>query len=158
MITKVYVAGASAEIERARKVRDQLLALGMDCTSSWMRNIDKEGKSNPTDATPEKYAEWALADTAEADVFLLLLPAKEIQTVGAWVELGAAHLQRKTIVMSGPHRPIFTPALATHHVEIPGEQLLSDQAAVKWIHDHHRKMVDSEVSSFIALKDRLNHD
>lgn len=114
--TKIYVAGASSEIVRAERQGRLLRDNGFEVVSTWTQVIRDVGHANPTDATPEEYKLWAGRDLAEvqaADVFWLLLP--EANTVGAWIELGFAHAINKLIVMSGQHRPIFTPALARFH-------------------------------------------
>ena len=121
MITSVYIAGASAEITRARAARTQLLAAGLTVTSTWIDVIDKVGQNNPRDASISDLAQWVLTDLAEvhrADALWLLLPFGETKTVGAWIELGVAFEAGKAIIMSGPHRPIFTPVLADRHLEL----------------------------------------
>ncbi len=114
---KVYIAGASKEIERAERWKQWLESKDIEVTSTWIDNIRKVGKANPVDATIEQYKQWAinqcLHEVEQAGVFWLLLP--ECDTVGAWIELGRAFTLGRLIVMSGRHRPIFTPALAQHH-------------------------------------------
>lgn len=114
---KLYIAGASKEITRAERWKVNLEAAGITITSTWIDNIRKVGQSNPANATTEQYKQWAinqcLHEVEQADVFWLLLP--ECETVGAWIELGRAFTLGRHIVMSGRHRPIFTPALAQQH-------------------------------------------
>lgn len=121
MHTRVYIAGASSEVTRARAARTQLEAGGLTVTSTWPDVIEQVGQNNPRDASISDLARWALTDLAElhaADALWLLLPFGQTTTVGAWIELGVAFEARKAIIMSGPHRPIFTPVLADHHFEL----------------------------------------
>lgn len=149
MITKVYVAGASKEIDRAKQAIASLEERSIVVTSSWPKVIGSVGAPNPTDATIEQYTEWALRDLSEVDeanYLLLLLPSKGVETVGAYVELGYSFKGRQqVIVTAGRHRPIFTPALSTIHFE-------SDNEAIDWILAQHRVMVIEEVTG--AMQDR----
>lgn len=114
---KVYIAGASKEIERAERWARRLTEADIQVTSTWMANIRKVGQANPADATIEQYKQWAinqcLGEVNHSDVLWLLLP--EAETIGAYVELGFGFARDKLIVASGKHRPIFTPALAKCH-------------------------------------------
>ena len=151
MITKVYLAGASAELARAREWASKLRDADIMVTSTWVEVIGRVGAANPANATIEQLTKWVLRDLAEvsdSDVLWLLLPPLSIQTVGAWIELGTAQNEKKHIVMSGPHRPIFTPVLANAHFE-------ADQAAFDYIQEHHRVMVRGEVEAHTILKERL---
>lgn len=119
---KVYIAGSSKEITRAERWGSELRAYDIEVVSTWPEVIRKVGKANPADATIAQYREWAKRDLDEvkrANVFWLLLP--EGDTIGAWVELGHAHANDKMIVMSGAHRPIFTPALCHFHSHYDAE-------------------------------------
>jgi hypothetical protein len=120
---KVYIAGASKEITRAERWMNRLREVGIEITSTWVDNIRKVGRANPQGATIEQYKQWAinqcLHEVEQAGVFWLLLP--ECETVGAYVELGRAFTLGRLIVMSGRHRPIFTPALAQYHSHYDAE-------------------------------------
>lgn len=141
---KVYIAGASSEIERAVKWRDKLREVGVDVVSTWPDVIKAIGVANPTDASVDEYKQWTWKDldqVRDADVLWVLLP--EANTVGAWIELGFMTCLRampsmlreqagiddgndRQIFMSGRHRPIFTPALADYHS-------LDDQGVFEYI-------------------------
>lgn len=113
---KVYVAGASSEMERAETWMRKLRGVGIIVTSTWPEVIRSVGKANPRDATIAECKEWVMKDLGEidaADVLWLLLP--DLSTIGAWIELGFAHARNKMIVTSGLHRPIFTPGLSNAH-------------------------------------------
>lgn len=120
---KIYLAGASAEADRAERVSAALLAMGHKITSTWWEVIKAAGEANPANATRAQYLAWVERDLLElhhADALVLLLPALDVHTVGAWIELGFAVRAHHTIIMSGPHRPIFTPALA--HYTVPTDE------------------------------------
>ncbi len=143
MITKVYVAGASKEIDRAKSVIAKLEAHDIHVVSTWPKVITSVGAPNPADATEEQFVEWTARDLAEVDeaaILALLLPAKGVETVGAYIELGWAAKGQKTIIMSGPHRPIFTPAMADIYCE-------NDDALVDAIIARHRARVDNYVEA-----------
>lgn len=149
MITKVYVAGASKEITRAKAAITELEAASIVVTSSWPKVISSVGAPNPRDATVEQYTEWSLRDLGEvdeADYLLLLLPTPGVETVGAYVELGYSFKAHKPIVTAGVHRPIFTPALSLIH-------FAEDQSALAWIIRQHLAMVQREVHSALAERD-----
>ena len=113
---KVYVAGASKEIIRAERWVRRLQDDGIIVMSTWTQVIRAVGKANPVDATPEQYKSWVqkdLDEVAASNVLWFLLP--EVDTVGAFVELGYAHAKGLYIVTSGQHRPIFTPGLTQFH-------------------------------------------
>ncbi len=91
---KIYIAASAAEIERARAMRRELLALGFDVVSTWIENVDKVGASNPRDATREQRSTWAKQDLMEvmsAEVIWFLVPDVKAPTRGGWVELGFAY-------------------------------------------------------------------
>lgn len=124
MITKVYLAGASAEIERARRNVQRLRDADVYVVSTWVDVIGKVGQANPRNATPEQLTTWTLRDleeVREADYLWLQLPAEGVHTVGAYVELGAAYILDKFVLTSGIHRPIFTPVLSRAHFETDDE-------------------------------------
>lgn len=145
MITKVYLAGASKEIERARQWAEKLRDADIMLTSTWVEVIGRVGAANPATASPEQLTKWTLRDIAEvqdADLLWLLLPAIGVETVAAYVELGVAYVSEKRIVTSGPHRPIFTPVLAD-------ESFAADVDAFDWIQKYHRHRVDEMVAKHL---------
>jgi hypothetical protein len=87
---KVYIAGASSEMERAEKWMAAARAAGIEVTSTWPEVIRAVGDANPMSASREDRAMWAatdLGEVASADVFWLLLGKP---TAGAYTELGYA--------------------------------------------------------------------
>jgi hypothetical protein len=138
---KVYVAGASSEMERAEKWMAALRQTGIEVTSTWPEVIRKVAEAlklnpahaaNPMDAPREDRAHWAITDLTEvaaSTVFWLLLPTGK-PSVGAYCELGyaimvsAAAAQAHALgipgapvyqlICSGAEASIFT-ALAEHY-------------------------------------------
>jgi hypothetical protein len=129
---KVYVAGASSEIERAEKWIAALRATGVEVTSTWPEIIRKVGVANPMTAPREQRQIWSAQDLSEvshAEVFWFLLP-EGVPTAGAYTEfgyamfLGAAAREAREcgisgappfwIIVSGKETSIFT-ALADHY-------------------------------------------
>lgn len=148
MITKVYLAGASSEIERARFNAQRMRDADIHVMSTWVEVIGKAGSANPAHATPEQLTKWTLRDLEEvktADVLWLQLPALDKHTVGAWIELGIAYSSNVIVLMSGPHRPIFTPVLAHKHFE-------TDDEAFAWLKEEHNRMVDNRVREHLDLQ------
>jgi hypothetical protein len=110
----VYVAGASAEVERAERIIQALRSAGFIVTHDWTRSVREYRAKGYRDAdlSDEACEEIAASDldaVRRADVLLFLSP--EQPTTGAWVELGAAsNYGDKTILVSGAsaRRYLFT--------------------------------------------------
>lgn len=154
MITKLYLAGASAEIDRARKWASALRDADITVLSTWVEVIGKAGAANPADATPEQLTKWTLRDEAEvhaSDLLWLLLPAKGIHTVGAYIELGLSRAWGKHIVMSGTHRPIFTPVFADI-------SFATDEEAFEYIQTGHRTNVQRLVNKQLSHQEGATRD
>lgn len=109
---KVYLSGASKELNRCCLWRDNLIKEGIDITVDWMKEIEKNGFGDEF-IPGKRRAQFAKNDingVLDADVFWLLVPNN--QSLGAWVELGAA-LSKSIIIggidiiTSGPWRSIF---------------------------------------------------
>jgi hypothetical protein len=128
---KIYVAGASSEIERAEKWMAALREAGVEVTSSWPEIIREVGAANPMEASREDRLLWSAQDLAEvsnSNVFWFLLPEGK-PTAGAYTEfgyavfMGAAASEARNagitgaplfwIIVSGEETSIFT-ALADH--------------------------------------------
>jgi hypothetical protein len=96
---KVYVAGASAEIERARRVRDALLRDGHEITFDWTTDFESnEGLSNAQRAA---YADADFQGVVLANCLVLLVPIAPMLTQGAWWEGGVADARCIPIIASG---------------------------------------------------------
>jgi|HubBroStandDraft_1064217.scaffolds.fasta_scaffold38917_6 hypothetical protein len=106
---RLYLAGASAEVEVCEWYRDRLLAEGVEIVHNWMAGVraNPERRDNEIPRRDRKRIAATCANyVTEADVFWLLSPRES--TIGAWVELGIAFgSARSTIVVSGPWRSVF---------------------------------------------------
>lgn len=103
----VYVAGASAEVERAEAIIRELRSRGFTITHDWTHSVRKNRALGYRESalSAETRAELVAEDLAgvrRADVFLFLAPAEDVVTRGAWVELGcASNLGNIVIFVSG---------------------------------------------------------
>ncbi len=134
-VTKVYVAGASAEIERARTMISLLEAAGIHVTSTWPSIIDSVGDANPRDASRDdrrRLSSICLEQVREADLLWFLVPPKDRPSSGAWVETGCAIDRGKLVIASGDTKQSIFPSLAI--------ELDDDHAALALI----RKLADSQ--------------
>ena len=111
---RVYLSGASAEIDLIESYRDRLHAEGFEVLDGWMLAIRKARAAGLADADLTRiecgrHAENDLYDVAKSDVYWLLVP--DNQSKGAWVDLGFAlgdaHHAR-SVVASGAFGSIFT--------------------------------------------------
>ena len=142
---RVYAAGASAEIDRARRVIAALRAEGLEITFDWPADIDEAGGRANAGLTEEERvatADACLKAAHDCEVLLLLVP--HARTCGAWTELGVAYACERTIVMSG-EADDFDVSIMTAVADrtyrmrrIPGElvasaQLRADDQAIAWI-------------------------
>lgn len=103
MALSVYVAASSAEISRALAVTSVLRQRGVTVVSTWPEVIMQVGEANPRGATVAQRRAWSggcLQEVAACDVLLLLAPVDD-HGRGAYWEAGAAHAQRKGLVVSG---------------------------------------------------------
>lgn len=104
MSLKLYIAGSSAEIERARAWHELARAEGFEVLSTWVEVITQVGEGNPRDATVDARSGWSAEDlrqVANADVVWFLVPPKGKETRGAWLEIGFALAQQIPLFCSG---------------------------------------------------------
>ena len=95
----VYVAGASAELLRARRAMEWLTAAGFEVAVDWTVPVEQHC-SAPNDADARR--EYALADEAgvdRADLLWLLVP--HAATKGAWWEASRARAIEMRVIASG---------------------------------------------------------
>jgi hypothetical protein len=96
MKKNIYVAGASAQIEKIETLMDKLQVSGWTITFDWTVPVREVGNASPDD--PEIRRSAALADlqgVADANVVWLVQPDATSTSTGAWVELGAAITRRE---------------------------------------------------------------
>jgi hypothetical protein len=137
---RVYVAGASSEMERAERYMAKLREAGVTVTSTWPEVIRSQpnGEANPMSVPRAVRARWARTDLDEVSSsnFLWLLVPK-VPSAGAHVEFGyAAMLMRSfdmaeavgiddavpafELLCSGKETSIFT-ALSPNHFDTDDE-------------------------------------
>lgn len=89
----IYVAGSSKEIERAEAMVSALRVAGHHITLDWAAEMRKAGAADK-DLPIERVREAARADLAAvdtADLVVLLTPAVDKPSAGAWSELTWAY-------------------------------------------------------------------
>lgn len=114
MTIKVYVAGASKEIERAEKWIAKLRELGVEVTCDWPQAMRTHGPDHGlTLDQREAFARADYAGIKAASVVWVLRPTEENPSTGAWVEMGCAFALNKTVLISGAGAFCIFDALAT---------------------------------------------
>ncbi len=102
----VYVAGASAEWERAQRVMEWVRSEGWTVAHDWVADVIRErieGGRSDAELTLMEQARYARGDLKAIEgVDYLWFLAPEKPTAGAWVELGFAYAQEAVgIIVSG---------------------------------------------------------
>ena len=142
---RVFVSGASDEMERASRFIDALNAHPHCEALDWPANIRAVGSANR--GVPGREARRSAARSFEfardCDVMLFLVPA--VPTRGAWVELGVALLSGKACVAIAGRKhdidgSIFCSLASVVIYEEPGEcmsagraQEQADASAAHWL-------------------------
>lgn len=117
MTLRIYVAGASSEIERAERVIHFALGAGLVVTEDWPKVMRSQAGPDSTlhASALRPILQRCLDGVMAADALLLLLPNTGHATVGMWADLGYAlalrdHGIRAPIVASrGLRGPIPLP-------------------------------------------------
>lgn len=135
---KVYVAGASKDLERAKAVMGQIaVSSELTIVCDWTKDFDTYTgiPEHDLDARVRRQCmDRDVRAVLAADYIHLLAPSPDKPTKGAWFELGVAHLAamshlwgHQTIVISGEHRfcSIFT--------ECAHEFFEYDIDAIRWM-------------------------
>lgn len=150
----IYIAGASAEIERCEAFRDACVAMGYTVPHDWCAMVRNVGAANgPLPVGVRRAAKnLAYAGASTCDVFALLLPGEignvggrdpmlsafsprgqRVHTVGAWWELAIAEhdvhhnsaaRREMLIVGDAPERTVMT-------VDLP--HAWTDAEALDWL-------------------------
>ncbi len=136
--TNVYVAGASADWERAKTRMDWVRAHpGLTLAYDWVSDVVKyrvEGGKSDAELTDEERFFLAGSDmeaVARCDIFWLLIPNDSVVTGGAWADLGFALDAGRSVVVSGArHREFSLCILADHACS-------TDTDAQGWILEAH---------------------
>ena len=94
--TRVYVAGASAQLQRARRAMGWVReAPELTLAHDWTAQVqaDREAGKQDADLLQVQQCARAFEDFAairESDIFWALVPQPDVRTTGLWVELGWA--------------------------------------------------------------------
>ncbi len=127
----IYIAGASAELERCEAFRDACVAMGYRVTFDWMANIRRVGAANEgvSDAEAIACAKKSDHGIEDADVFVLLLKPDGRASFGAAQEFGYARAVtiRPRLLVVGRNPSVFLRDVP--HVDNDGE-------ALGWLHAH----------------------
>jgi hypothetical protein len=97
MTKRIYVAGASAQIELIERYLSCLRAAGWTITVDWCAAVRRAGNvASPDDPAVRRAAATEdLKGVATADVIWLVQPEGSSTSTGAWVELGYALCERE---------------------------------------------------------------
>lgn len=110
-LMRIYVAGAFGELLIIKHYIKSLKSFGHTITHDWTTNVEKNGGiANLRDASLQSLVTYANEDfdgIKKADVVWFLVP--EVQTFGAWVEMGYAYGIQTPVFVSGDwKKSIFT--------------------------------------------------
>jgi hypothetical protein len=118
MTIRIYLAGASSEIDRCERWRDALRERGYDITHDWMADVRANAHRPDREIPADERCGYALRDVGGvlvADAMWLLAPSNG--SIGCWVELGFALGARIVPIVSGPWRTIFQDLPVVHRFE-----------------------------------------
>lgn len=136
---KVYVAGASAEVERAERAMRLVRSMGHNIALDWtqvLRAARAQGVRSDADLAPEHalgLARQQLLAIDGSDVLWLLAPARP--SVGAWVEFGfALGLHWPDDSDDGP-RTVIVSGKCAHTIfgQLPDQAFDTDCEALSWL-------------------------
>jgi hypothetical protein len=135
MIPRVYVAGASRELERCQKWIALLNGEGIRVTYDWTKPVEKYGSEGSALEAHQlrMFARNDLRGIDDADIVWVLAP--EATTVGAWVELGYA-INRFTMPGYGNKRIVISPPISARVIfaRLPVVvECATDDVAFEWI-------------------------
>lgn len=97
---RIYVAGSSAELERAKRAMQLVTDAGHEVTSSWVQSIEQSGERNPADmAAREAAARQCMRELLSSQLVWALLSHN---SKGLYWEMGAATIAHVRVVATGP--------------------------------------------------------
>lgn len=127
---RVYVAGSSAEIDRAEQVMQAIERAGHVVVSTWTEDIASVGEANPRDASAEERRGWArgcLRQVGGSDALVFLVPREPATTRGGWAEMAYAFRSQIPILCSGDTKQSVFCAL--------GDEVELDAEIVPWLEE-----------------------
>lgn len=107
---RVYVAGSSKELDRAKRMTARLHAAGVITTSHWVEEIELVGEANPRYASWNERRGWSNVDLDNVDAAnILLCLVADTPSAGMYYEAGYARAHGMTVVFAGDTlQSIFT--------------------------------------------------
>lgn len=101
----VYIAGASAELERCERAVAAARERGLHVTHDWTVSVRANLAAGVRDVdlpsdTVARHAYEDLTGVRDARVVVLLVPAPHVASTGCWVELGYALAIGRRVVLS----------------------------------------------------------
>lgn len=128
---RIYVAGASAEVDMCAEFIGRLRDAGAVITHDWTPSVlAYRGMADEAMSEVVRMSSVSadLAGVGMAELLWMLVP--EGATIGAWVELGYARGRGIPVHVSGPHsrRTIFTEFCTHHEAHEDAFRYLADRA------------------------------
>lgn len=125
---KLYVAGASADLERCKTLAQAARAAGYEITLEWWVDVEHARAAGYADRdlnheTRREQATKDLCAVQLADVLWLVCPPAGVHTTGAWCELATAIVAGVFVVVSGDHRQCLFTAKAQRFFDTHEEAL-----------------------------------
>lgn len=124
---RIYVAGASSQLYRAKAAIKLVRQLGYEVTVDWPESIEAYGilsdyKARLGSATED----WD--GVRAADVVWFLAPEDNYPSTGAWVELGMAIQAGKRVIASGAcvDACIFTSLVGCYETDVEALERLEE--------------------------------
>jgi hypothetical protein len=122
---KIYLAGASKELDTCKHYIERLKLLGHTITHDWTKEVEANGDANPKDVALGDMIKWShddLSGVKKSDIVWLLIP--ENNSAGCWIEYGFALGIHKRVVISGNWKKSIFSALA--YERFPNHELALD--------------------------------
>lgn len=123
-MSRIYVASACEDMQRARSVMTALRARGHEITFDWTPHVEAFGSGG---GPRRQNAERDLDGVRRAEVVLVLAPAEKHVGCGMWIELGAALALAKRAVITGVlrDRTIFS--------DLAEARFATDEEAIEYL-------------------------
>jgi hypothetical protein len=161
---RIYVAGASSEIERARRVIAALRAEGHEITFDW--TVDFEANETLLDVQRGAYADADFQGVSMANRVVLLIPAPPNLTQGAWWEGGVADALEIPIIASGRPEHRAKNIFLSHALEVDTDEeaieLCREDDVLRRLQEqgrelaHYRRRVEELEQGIRSLSQRLD--
>lgn len=110
---KIYLAGASKELDTCKFYIERLKVLGHTITHDWTKEVEANSEGNPRETPIETMRIWSNADfngVYKANMIWLLVPNNN--SAGCWIEYGYALGVGRNVIVSGDWRKSIFSSLA----------------------------------------------